>query len=147
MHHKYFDPSHIKWHLAPRRYLGNIAANPGEDKFRSIKLTNAAFQSRVAAVPGTVDFLTTCGFEVRAMGHRAHRTTAAQGRARARRRVCSTLIRINPSGAVVVQHVKVGAGLLLLPMPIGTAKSAGEGSTRIRSNSAGGCCFGSVDVP
>ncbi|KAG2444724.1 hypothetical protein HXX76_001468 [Chlamydomonas incerta] len=45
------------------KYLGNIAGNPGEDKFRSIRLANAAFQSRVGALPGAIDFLLTCGFE------------------------------------------------------------------------------------
>lgn len=51
-------------HTHTRRYLGNIAANPGEDKFRSIRLANAAFQSRVGVLPGAIDFLLTCGFEV-----------------------------------------------------------------------------------
>jgi hypothetical protein len=32
---------------------------------RSINMGNAAFQSRVAAVPGSVDFLKLVGFEVR----------------------------------------------------------------------------------
>ncbi|EFJ43466.1 hypothetical protein VOLCADRAFT_119060 [Volvox carteri f. nagariensis] len=45
------------------RYLGNIAASPGEEKFRTIRLGNAAFQQRVASLPGAVDFLVTCGFE------------------------------------------------------------------------------------
>lgn len=46
------------------KYLGNIAANPQEPKFRSIKLSNAAFQQRVAAVPGSLDFLQLCGFKM-----------------------------------------------------------------------------------
>lgn len=39
-------------------------AKPDEDKFRRINLGNAAFQSRVAAVPGAVEFLEMCGFKV-----------------------------------------------------------------------------------
>eukprot|EP00775_Hariotina_reticulata_P013661 gene13661-13783_t len=45
------------------KYMGNIARAPDEDKFRSINLGNAAFQARVAAVPGAVDFLKVVGFE------------------------------------------------------------------------------------
>lgn len=45
------------------KYLGNIAGNPDEPKFRSIRLSNAAFQQRVAVVPGSVDFLKLCGFQ------------------------------------------------------------------------------------
>lgn len=44
------------------KYLGNIARSPDEDKFRAIKLDNAAFVSRVATVPGAVDFLELVGF-------------------------------------------------------------------------------------
>ncbi len=46
------------------KYLGNIARSPQEDKFRSIKLSNAAFQSRVACLPGSIEFLEMCGFTV-----------------------------------------------------------------------------------
>ncbi|KXZ44062.1 hypothetical protein GPECTOR_74g676 [Gonium pectorale] len=45
------------------RYLANIVSNPAEEKFRTIRLANAAFQQRVASLPGAVDFLVTCGFE------------------------------------------------------------------------------------
>lgn len=47
------------------KYLGNVVRAPDEDKFRSINLGNAAFQSRVAAVQGAVDFLHLVGFQVR----------------------------------------------------------------------------------
>jgi hypothetical protein len=47
------------------KYIGNIARAPEEEKFRSIKSSNAAFQQRVAVVPGSIDFLHLCGFEVR----------------------------------------------------------------------------------
>lgn len=47
------------------KYIGNIANAPDVEKFRKINLSNAAFQSRVSCVPGSIDFLETCGFEVR----------------------------------------------------------------------------------
>jgi peptide-N4-(N-acetyl-beta-glucosaminyl)asparagine amidase len=46
------------------KYIGNIARAPEEDKFRSINMGNAAFQARVVAVPGAVEFLKVVGFEV-----------------------------------------------------------------------------------
>lgn len=46
------------------KYIGNVARAPDEDKFRTINLGNAAFHSRVAAVPGSVDFLKVVGFQV-----------------------------------------------------------------------------------
>lgn len=42
-------------------YLGNIARDPSEEKYRSIKLSNAAFQKRVAAVGGEI-YLLEFGF-------------------------------------------------------------------------------------
>ena len=42
-------------------YLGNIARAPDEEKYRSIKMTNAAFQKRVAAVGGEI-YLIEFGF-------------------------------------------------------------------------------------
>ena len=44
------------------KYVGNIAKNPEEEKFRRIRLSNAAFQQKVASVTGGVDFLVACGF-------------------------------------------------------------------------------------
>ena len=46
-------------------YLGNVAKAPEEEKFRVIKLANAAFQKRVGAVAGGRgrEFLETFGFE------------------------------------------------------------------------------------
>ncbi|KIY97901.1 hypothetical protein MNEG_10060 [Monoraphidium neglectum] len=41
---------------------GNVARAPDEDKFRRINLGNAAFQSRVAVVPGAIELLETLGF-------------------------------------------------------------------------------------
>lgn len=46
------------------KYIGNVARSPDEDKFRSINVENAAFQSRVAAVQGSIDFLKHVGFQV-----------------------------------------------------------------------------------
>jgi hypothetical protein len=46
------------------KYIGNIARAPDEDKFRSINMGNAAFQARVASVPGAVDFFKLLGFQV-----------------------------------------------------------------------------------
>jgi len=43
---------------------GNVARAPEEDKFRRIPLGGAAFQSRVAVVPGAVALLELCGFQV-----------------------------------------------------------------------------------
>eukprot|EP00879_Flechtneria_rotunda_P025672 GHRR01027306.1.p1 GENE.GHRR01027306.1~~GHRR01027306.1.p1 ORF type:complete len:186 (+),score=60.47 GHRR01027306.1:425-982(+) len=45
------------------KYIGNVARAPNEDKFRRINTSNAAFQSRVGAVPGSVDFLKHVGFQ------------------------------------------------------------------------------------
>lgn len=40
-----------------------ILQNPNEQKFRSIKLDNAAFQARVASLPSSLSFLQGVGFE------------------------------------------------------------------------------------
>ena len=37
--------------------------NPEEEKFRKIKVDNAAFQSRVATLPSSVRFLEVAGFQ------------------------------------------------------------------------------------
>ncbi|KAG1656394.1 hypothetical protein FOA52_008804 [Chlamydomonas sp. UWO 241] len=44
------------------KYIGNVAAHPGEEKYRTIKLTNAAFQSRVGGVSGSLEVLALAGF-------------------------------------------------------------------------------------
>lgn len=46
------------------KYISNVARAPDDDKFRSINMGNAAFQSRVASVPGAVDFFKLMGFQV-----------------------------------------------------------------------------------
>ena len=49
-------------------YVSNVVNNPGEEKFRRIKLANKAFLERVACVPGARDFLEACGFRADAGG-------------------------------------------------------------------------------
>uniref|UniRef100_A0A0A9B4G0 PUB domain-containing protein n=1 Tax=Arundo donax TaxID=35708 RepID=A0A0A9B4G0_ARUDO len=44
-------------------YVGNVAKNPDEEKFRKIRLSNATFQERVGNLHGGIDFLQLCGFE------------------------------------------------------------------------------------
>ncbi|KAF3456581.1 hypothetical protein FNV43_RR01235 [Rhamnella rubrinervis] len=44
-------------------FVGNVAKNPDEEKFRKIRLTNQSFQERVGALKGGVEFLELCGFE------------------------------------------------------------------------------------
>ena len=39
-----------------------VAQDPTEDKFRKIRLSNAAFQARVASMSGAVKFLELIGF-------------------------------------------------------------------------------------
>ncbi|PON70830.1 PUG domain containing protein, partial [Parasponia andersonii] len=44
-------------------YVGNVARNPHEEKFRRIRLSNHLFQERVGSLKGGVEFLELCGFE------------------------------------------------------------------------------------
>ncbi|KAI6695811.1 hypothetical protein NL676_023521 [Syzygium grande] len=44
-------------------YIGNVAKNPNEEKFRKIRATNPSFQERVGAMKGGLEFLELCGFE------------------------------------------------------------------------------------
>ncbi|KAG0570925.1 hypothetical protein KC19_6G197900 [Ceratodon purpureus] len=44
-------------------YIGNVAQNPNEEKYRKIRLTNATFQERVGSLKGGVEFLQLCGFQ------------------------------------------------------------------------------------
>ncbi|KAK6751547.1 hypothetical protein RB195_003133 [Necator americanus] len=45
------------------KYLQNIIENPGEQKYRRIRLSNKAYQERVAAAKGGREFLDSVGFE------------------------------------------------------------------------------------
>ncbi|EYB98770.1 hypothetical protein Y032_0128g1433 [Ancylostoma ceylanicum] len=47
------------------KYLQNIIENPGEPKYRRIRLSNKAYQERVASVKGGREFLNSVGFEER----------------------------------------------------------------------------------
>uniref|UniRef100_A0A1D1XUY9 UBX domain-containing protein 1-A n=1 Tax=Anthurium amnicola TaxID=1678845 RepID=A0A1D1XUY9_9ARAE len=44
-------------------YVGNVAKNPNDEKFRKIRLSNATFQDRVGSLEGGIEFLELCGFE------------------------------------------------------------------------------------
>lgn len=43
--------------------LGWVAQDPNEEKYRKIRLSNAAFQTRVGSVEGSLRFLELLGFE------------------------------------------------------------------------------------
>ncbi|KAK6060011.1 PUB domain protein, partial [Cooperia oncophora] len=45
------------------KYLQNIIENPGEAKYRRIRMSNKVFQERVASVKGGVQFLNAVGFK------------------------------------------------------------------------------------
>ncbi|CAN6684783.1 unnamed protein product [Malus baccata var. baccata] len=44
-------------------YVGNVAKNPDEEKFRKIRLSNPLFLDRVGSLVGGIEFLELCGFE------------------------------------------------------------------------------------
>ncbi|KAJ9154002.1 hypothetical protein P3X46_027383 [Hevea brasiliensis] len=44
-------------------YIGNVAKNPNEDKYRKIRVNNQTFQDRVGSLKGGIEFLELCGFE------------------------------------------------------------------------------------
>ncbi|XP_024026401.1 UBX domain-containing protein 1 isoform X2 [Morus notabilis] len=44
-------------------YVGNVARNPNEEKYRKIRMNNPLFQERVGSLKGGVEFLELCGFE------------------------------------------------------------------------------------
>lgn len=50
------------------KFVTNVGSNPGEEKFRKIRLTNPAVQSRVLIFDGTLEFLEICGFAKDASG-------------------------------------------------------------------------------
>lgn len=45
------------------RLLGNVAAAPGEPKFRRLRLSNPRIQAEVLEAQGGLELLTVCGFE------------------------------------------------------------------------------------
>ncbi|XP_029124921.1 UBX domain-containing protein 1 [Cajanus cajan] len=44
-------------------YVGNVAKNPKEEKYRKIRLSNPLFKDRIGSLNGGVEFLELCGFE------------------------------------------------------------------------------------
>lgn len=46
------------------KYLDNLISNPGEEKFRKIRLSNKAFTERVRELEGTDEFLQAVGFKI-----------------------------------------------------------------------------------
>jgi hypothetical protein len=44
------------------KVLDNVLHKPGDDRVRSIRLNNAAFQRKVGSRPGGIEFLLACGF-------------------------------------------------------------------------------------
>lgn len=54
------------------RCIGNVAQHPDEEKYRQLKLSSAAFQSKVASVEGSLQFLDLCGFKQNAAGDALH---------------------------------------------------------------------------
>jgi UBX domain-containing protein 1/4 len=49
-------------------FVGCDGQHPDEEKYRKIKLSNAAFQSRVGSVEGSLEFLDLVGFHADASG-------------------------------------------------------------------------------
>lgn len=48
-----------------KKYLNNIVANPDEDKFHKIRMSNRIFSEKVAAVEGSREFMQAAGFTER----------------------------------------------------------------------------------
>ena len=46
-----------------QKYLANVYRDPSQEKFRSIRVSNPAFQQRVGAFTGSFDILELCGFK------------------------------------------------------------------------------------
>lgn len=54
------------------KYIDNIAANPTEEKFRKVRLSNKAFKERVAALKGTEEFMQATGFQMKMLPFEDH---------------------------------------------------------------------------
>ncbi|OIW01286.1 hypothetical protein TanjilG_10447 [Lupinus angustifolius] len=46
-------------------YIGNVAKNPDDERYRMIRLSNPVFQERIGSLKDGVEFLELCGFERR----------------------------------------------------------------------------------
>ena len=72
-----------------QKYLGNVYRDPEQDKFRTIRLSNGAFQQRVAAFTGSIEILELCGFQVHL--HPAEQLHAQSMLTQCTMDVCATL--------------------------------------------------------
>ncbi|XP_071082847.1 UBX domain-containing protein 6-like [Haliotis cracherodii] len=54
------------------KYIDNILAHPGEEKYSKIRVNNKAFQERVASLEGTHEFLQSARFNVTALPFEDH---------------------------------------------------------------------------
>lgn len=61
------DALHTCWRTLGRM-VANVGGNPGEEKFRKVRLGNPAIAQRVVAFEGAVAFLEQCGFVLDAGG-------------------------------------------------------------------------------
>jgi hypothetical protein len=64
-----------------QKMLLNLHSNPGEQKLRSIRVSNKAFQSKVAAVPGGVELLLAAGYAYSGGGSDPATSGAVEGSA------------------------------------------------------------------
>lgn len=60
--HSSFDADSKVCLVTLMKVLDNVLHKPGDDRVRSIKLSNAAFANKVANRPGGISFLLACGF-------------------------------------------------------------------------------------
>lgn len=51
------------------RYLDNILAHPGEEKYSKIRMSNKTFSEKVCSVEGAVLFLEAIGFQQKLLSH------------------------------------------------------------------------------
>ncbi len=72
-------------------FVGNVARAPAEEKYRRIRLSNAAFQQRVASIDGGLRFLNLVGFapDATARARCRHANACMCG-------VCSCLVYVSP---------------------------------------------------
>lgn len=54
------------------KYMDNIIANPAEEKFRKVRLSNKAFRDRVSALKGTEEFMQATGFQIKSLPFENH---------------------------------------------------------------------------
>lgn len=54
------------------KYMDNLIANPTEEKFKKIRLSNKAFKERVSALKGTEEFMQAVGFQIKMLPFEDH---------------------------------------------------------------------------